>query len=153
MISRVNEVVEFVGGFIEIHEFTYSHFTPTFDISQSRDVGDGWADQLNLSEPEGEDCAPPPTSLLLAHPALGSFLRHCLRVINFSNFSSHFSCCLVKFSIHSFDKNNWPNNLLKNHKENLVWTKRPLVKILFGYGKVSSCFYLKIYGNHFTIIL
>ena len=61
MISRVNEVVEFVGGFIEIHEFTYSHFTPTFDniSSQSRDVGDGWADQLNLSQPEGEDCAPP----------------------------------------------------------------------------------------------
>ena len=41
MISRVNEVMEFVSGFIEIHETTYSHFTPIFAnvSSQSRDVG------------------------------------------------------------------------------------------------------------------
>ena len=49
-----------------------------------RDVGDGWAmssqvlpDQLTLSELEGADCAPPLT-LLLAHPDLERFLRHCL---------------------------------------------------------------------------
>ena len=34
------------------------------------------ADQLTLSQPEGADCAPPPT-VLLAQPALGSFLRPC----------------------------------------------------------------------------
>ena len=31
------------------------------------------ADQLTLSQPEGTDCVP---TALLAHPALGSFLRH-----------------------------------------------------------------------------
>ena len=30
-------------------------------------------DHLTLSEPKGADCAP---TLLHAHPALGSFLRH-----------------------------------------------------------------------------
>ena len=62
MISRVNEVMEFVSGFIEIHETTHSHFTPIFAnvSSQSRDVGYWWADQLTLSQPEGADCAPPP---------------------------------------------------------------------------------------------
>ena len=48
---------------------------------KNRDVGDGWAglaDQLTLSQPEGADCAP---TLLLTHPALGSFLRPCLRSI------------------------------------------------------------------------
>ena len=32
----------------------------------------GWEDQLILSQPEGADCAP---KQLLAHSALGSFLR------------------------------------------------------------------------------
>ena len=33
------------------------------------------ADQLTLHQPEGADCAPHRT--ILAHPALGSFLRPC----------------------------------------------------------------------------
>ena len=38
------------------------------------------ADQLTLS-PEGVDCAPP--TLLLAHPAFGSFQRHSLKYGSF----------------------------------------------------------------------
>ena len=33
-------------------------------------------DQFTIYQTEGADCAPPKT-LLLAHPALCSFLRHC----------------------------------------------------------------------------
>ena len=36
-----------------------------------------FTDQLTLSQPEGTDCDPTGPILLLAHPVLCSFLRHC----------------------------------------------------------------------------
>ena len=60
--------------------FVY-HLTRLKFFMKNWDTGDGWAglaDQLTLSQPEGADCAP---ILLLTHPALGSFLRPCLRSI------------------------------------------------------------------------
>ena len=127
MISRVNEVMEFVGRFIEIYETTYSHFTPTFAniLFHSRNVRDGWADQLPQSQPEWTDCA---------YPALASSLHHCLRIIFFFIFFLSFFILTCQI----FNSQFWPNNLLKDHKENLVWAIRPLVKILFGYWKVVA---------------
>ena len=45
---------------------------PTLVLADQLTLNCPW---LNLYQPEGADCAPPHT-FLLAHPALGSFLRH-----------------------------------------------------------------------------